>query len=122
MEIHILLWSVIFFVAAASFGLYMLIRVFRRLQRQTAVMLLHGIFAGFGVGLLFYFSAFERNSEVPYGSIFFFIVAVFGGVFMVMWDKIMIRKMPRLFPLIHASAAVTGLILLVFYMLRHNLF
>ena len=73
-------------------------------------MLLHGLFAAAGFGILVYYSALELNSDIPYLSIFFFLVAVFGGIFMALWDKVMNRKMPRFFPLIHGSAAVDGIV------------
>ena len=98
----------------------MLTRVYRKLPRQNGVMMVHGIFAATAIGILFYYSAFELNTDVPYGSIFFFIVAVFGGLFMVFWDKIMNRKMPRYFPLFHAGAAITGFILLAIYAYQHS--
>jgi hypothetical protein len=122
MEIHSLHWVLIFFCLGASIGLYLISRVFRGLRRQTGVMMLHGIFAAAGIGLLIYHSAFIATTEVPYGSLFFFILAVFGGVFMVMWDKIMNRKMPKIFPVLHGLAATTGLILLILFMIRHHQF
>jgi FtsH-binding integral membrane protein len=122
MEIHSLHWVLIFFCLGALIGLYLISRVFRGLGRPNGVMMLHGLFAAVGIGVLFYHSAFEATKEVPYASIFFFILAVFGGVFMVMWDKIMNRKVPKLFPVLHGAAAATGLILLVLFMIRHHLF
>src|SRR5678816_148440 len=119
MEIHHMQWALIFFGITALIGLYMLSRVFRGLPRQNGVMLVHGLFAGFAIGILFYFSANDPTTGIPYASIFFFVIAVFGGVFMVLWDKIMNRKMPKYFPLIHASAAVTGLVLLIVFVLNH---
>ncbi|MBK0402434.1 hypothetical protein I5M27_05520 [Adhaeribacter sp. BT258] len=120
MVIHHLEWALIFFGLAALVGLYMLSRVFKKKPRQNSAMLLHGLFAGFAIGILFYFSAQETNSEIPYASIFFFIVAIFGGAFMATWDKIMNREMPRYFPLLHASAAVTGIVLLILFVIKHN--
>ncbi|MFC5269811.1 hypothetical protein [Adhaeribacter terreus] len=120
MEIHHLQWSLIFFGLAASIGLYMFSRVLQGKPRQNGAMLIHGLFAAVAIGILFYFSAQEVNSEIPYASIFFFIIAIFGGAFMAMWDKIMNRKMPRYFPLMHAGAAVTGIILLIIFMVQHS--
>ena len=121
MKIHLLQWSLIFFLITASIGLLMITRFYRGLPRRNITMLIHGIFAAAAVGVLFYYSALEFNSEVPYGSIFFFIIAIFGGILMAMWDKIMNRKLPRFFPLFHAGAAVTGVVLLVVFMLRHHM-
>ncbi len=120
MEIHGFTWALVFFGITATIGLYMLTRFFRGLSRQNGVMMLHGIGAGTAIGILFYYSAFELNTEVPYASIFFFIVAVFGGLFMAFWDKIMNRKMPKYFPLFHAGAAVTGFLLLLIYVINHS--
>ena len=120
MIIHSFTWALIFFGFTALIGLYMLSRVYRKLPRQNGVMIVHGIGAATAIGILFYYSAFELNTEVPYPSIFFFIIAVFGGIFMVLWDKIMNRKMPKYFPLFHAGAAITGFVLLVLYALNHN--
>jgi len=119
MELQALHWALIFFGLAASVGLYMLSRIYRKLPRRNGTMLLHGIFAAAGICLLFYASAFELNENVPYLSVFFFIVAVFGGVTMAMWDKIMNRKLPKFFPLFHAGAAVSGIISLIVHILNH---
>ena len=119
MEIHAFTWSLIFFGITACLGLYMLSRFFQGLKRQNAVMILHGMGAAVGIAILFYYSASELNSEVPYPSIFFFILAVFGGLFMAFWDKIAKRKMPKYFPLIHAGAAVAGFVTLAYYVFTH---
>ena len=120
MEIHSFTWALLFFGITAVIGLYMLRRFTKGLPRQNGVMILHGIGAATAIGILFYFSAFEVNSEVPYASIFFFIVAVFGGLFMVFWDKIMNRKMPKYFPFFHAGAAITGFVLLAIYVFNRG--
>lgn len=120
MKIHAFTWSLIFFAVTASLGLYMLSRYFRGLGRQNAVMILHGMGAAVGIAILFYYSAFELNTEVPYPSIFFFIVAVFGGLFMAVWDKVMNRKMPKYFPLFHAGAALAGFVTLAVYVFTHT--
>ena len=120
MAIHSFTWALIFFGVTALIGLYMLSRVYRKLPRQNGVMMLHGIGAATAICILFYYSAFEVNTNVPYPSIFFFIIAVFGGLFMVFWDKIMNRKMPKYFPLFHAGAAITGFVLLAIYAYQHS--
>ena len=120
METEYIKWALIFFGIAAVIGAYMISRVFRRLPRQTGAMLLHGLFAGFAIGCLFYFSAMETTKNIPYASIFFFVLAVLGGVFMAMWDKIMNRKMPKYFPVMHASAAITGIVLLIIFLFNHR--
>jgi len=119
MEIHHLQLSLVFFGLAALVGLYMLSRFYRGLQRRNGTMLLHGLFAAAALGILIYYSAFESSNNVPFASIVFFIIAVFGGLFMAVWDKVMSRKMPRYFPLVHAGAAVTGVVLLIVFMLNH---
>ena len=120
MAIHSFTWALIFFGITALIGLYMLSRVYRELPRQNGVMIVHGIAAATAIGILFYYSAFEVITEAPFASIFFFIVAVFGGIFMVLWDKIMNRKMPKYFPLFHAGAAITGIILLAIFAFNHS--
>jgi NAD/NADP transhydrogenase beta subunit len=122
MEIHTPIYILFFFCLAASLGLYLISRVFRGLPRKNSVMMVHGLFAASGMGLLIYHSAFEPTKEVPYASLFFFVIAIFGGVLMVMWDKIMNRKMPKIFAVLHGSAALTAIILFVIYMIRHNHF
>jgi hypothetical protein len=93
----------------------MLSRYYRGLGRQNGVMMLHGIGAATAIAILFYYSAFELNTEVPYASIFFFTLAVFGGLFMAFWDKVVNKKMPKHFPLFHAGAAVAGFLTLAYY-------
>lgn len=119
MELHTQQWALIFFGLAATVGLIMLRRYYRKLPRRNLTMLIHGIFAAAGICLLFYYSAFEQNANVPYLSIFFFILAVFGGITMAMWDKVMNRKLPRYFPLFHAGAAVSGIISLIIHLMNH---
>ncbi|HSI91412.1 MAG TPA: hypothetical protein VK927_09880 [Adhaeribacter sp.] len=120
MENHPLLMVLIFLGAAALLGLYLISRYFRRLPRQNLIMMIHGFLAAAGVGTLFFHSAFSPNTEIPYASLFFFIVAIFSGILMAIWDKIMNRQMPQLFPLVHAGAAVTGLALLVMFIIKHQ--
>ena len=122
MGIHLLHWVLIFFCLGASIGLYLISRVFRRLPRQNGIMMVHGLFAAVGMGSLFYYSAFEPSFDIPYASIFFFVLAIFGGVLMVMWDKIMNRKLPRGIPIAHAASAITGIVLLVLFMFQHHVF
>lgn len=120
MEIKMLHWSLIGFGLAASVGLYMLTRFYRSLPRQNSAMLLHGAFAATGISLLFYASVFEENSNVPYLSVLCFIVAVLGGITMAMWDKVMNRKLPAYLPLLHAGAAIAGVISLIVHVLNHQ--
>lgn len=119
MEIHAFTWALIFFAVTASIGLYMLSRFYRGLKRQNAVMILHGMAAAVAISILLYYSAFELHTEVPYPSIFFFTVAVFGGLFMAFWDKIVNKKMPKHFPLFHAGAAIAGFLTLAYYVITH---
>lgn len=119
MPIHSFTWALIFFGITASIGLFMLSRFYRGLPRRNGVMILHGIGAAAAMGVLFYASAFQLNSNVPFGSIFFFTIAVFGGLFMAFWDKVVNRKMPRYFPLFHAGAALTGFVLLVIHVISN---
>ena len=119
MEIHSFTLALIFFGITATIGLYMLRRFYRRLPRQNGVMILHGIGAAGAIGILLYASAFEQNSNVPFGSIFFFTIAVFAGLFMAFWDKIVNRNMPKYFPLFHAGAAITGFVLLAIHVISH---
>ncbi|MDX5442310.1 MAG: hypothetical protein LPJ89_00830 [Hymenobacteraceae bacterium] len=112
--------TIVLFIMAAIMGAYMFTMVLSRRPRPNWTLLLHGAFAATAISLLIYYSAMHTEESAPTASIVFFILAVFGGFIMLIIDKVMSRRVPVYFPLLHAGAAVTGLVLLVIYVINHS--
>ena len=106
-----LLPALALFALAAVIGMYMLTRVLRDTLPPWLAVVLHGAFAATGLVLLLY-SAFMAGSAPPPILLFasvVLVIAALGGFVLVSFH---LRKKtpPRALALIHAFAAVVGVL------------
>ena len=107
----------IFFIIAAVGGITMAVLVFKNKRRPILLVALHGIVALGGFGALVYYSGISfqtGHSKTPWGSLAFFSIAIAGGLLMFFRDKYMKVGIKKWMPLVHGSAALIGIILLLF--------
>jgi hypothetical protein len=111
-----MLTSAIFiFVIAAAFGLMLITRVFRGTPRPMGIIIGHGIFAATGLMLVLIY-VIQNAEKSPMLSLIIFGVAALGG-FLMLFIDISGKTIPKGVAIIHALAAVTGLILLVLFVM-----
>src|SRR6185503_1323521 len=100
------------FLAAALFGIYMALRVFRGVVPPWAAVIVHGLLAASGLLVLLY-SVFTgaQSMAVIVGAVLL-VVAALGGFFMFSYH---LRKAvpPKGIVVVHALAAVIGVLALL---------
>ncbi len=104
--------SIVLFLVAALFGLYMAARVFSGNPPPWIAVILHGVLAASGLLVLIY--ALFTGAEpalVTIGAALL-VIAALGGFFMFSYQ---LRKAvpPKAVVVIHASAAVIGVVCLL---------
>ena len=117
-----LLTITIFFIITASIGAYLLTLVLKDKKRPIYIVAIHGIMAITSFALLLYFSGSSVGGiqmgnikGVPNNSITFFGIAIVGGAYMFVRDKILKKGIQKWMPFVHAGAALAGIILLFVY-------
>jgi hypothetical protein len=104
--------SIVLFLAAALFGLYMAARVFGGNVPPWIAVILHGVLAASGLLVLLYalFISAQATSVVI-GAVLL-VIAALGGFFMFSFQLRMAAP-PKAVVVIHASAAVLGVVCLL---------
>ncbi|HEX8546621.1 MAG TPA: hypothetical protein VF691_06635 [Cytophagaceae bacterium] len=112
----------IFFIITALGGAVLLTFVLKDKNRPMYIVAIHGLMALTSFALLLYFSGSEVGGVqmgnikgVPNNSIVLFSIAIIGGVYMFVRDKIMKKGIQKWMPFVHASAALLGIIFLFIY-------
>jgi hypothetical protein len=107
-----ILISIALFLTAALFGLYMAARIFGGKLPPWGAVILHGLLAASGLLVLLYalFTGTQPASVMIGAALL--VVAALGGFFMFSFQ---LRKLapPKAFVVVHALAAVLGVVCLV---------
>jgi hypothetical protein len=105
---------IIIFSITALLGGTLLNFVLNNKKRPMFIVALHGIFALFSIGSLYYYVADENMDlkHAPMTCAVVFGFAAIGGIYLLIRDKILDQPIPKWMPFIHAGAAVTGYVLL----------
>lgn len=100
------------FLSAALFGLYMASRIFRGTLPPIAAVALHGLLAASGLLILLYAIFTGAQSTVLLVAAGLLVVAALGGFVMLSFH---LRKQapPKALVVIHALAAVIGVVALL---------
>jgi FtsH-binding integral membrane protein len=110
-----LLTAIILFVFAAIFGLLVLLSVLKNKTTPKPAVFIHGLLAAAGLAIVAWY-VIENSNNAPMASLIVFLVAALGGF--VMFGRDMTnRSVPKGLALIHAGAAVVGLLLLVLFVI-----
>ncbi|MBO9702044.1 MAG: hypothetical protein J7604_17685 [Sporocytophaga sp.] len=109
-----ILYSIILFAVAAVFGLILLIAVFKNQPTPKPVVFFHGLIAASGLGVLAFDVIKSGQNKL---SLFLFIAAALGGFTMLTVD-LKKKPVPKAVALIHVTAAVAGLLLLILFVIR----
>lgn len=108
-----LIGAIILFVLAAIFGFILITKVFRNSPRPMGAILAHGLIAASGLVLVLIY-VIKNAEKSPMTSLILFVVAALGGFIMFGLDMSK-KNVPKGLALIHAGAAVAGLILLILF-------
>ena len=102
-----------FFAIAAAFGLILFLQLACDRPTLKPVVVLHGIFAVFGLGLLVTYFIHHYHKNLL-SSVIILSLAALGGLTLLSFD---LRKKapPKLLLFLHPIAAMIGLIFLVSY-------
>jgi len=106
---------IILFSLAAIFGLTLLTFVLRGKETPKGIVFLHGPIAATALILLIIYVVNNTVSPVP--SMVLFIIAAIGGVILVIRDFTR-KSVPKSLAVVHGLIAVTGLILLIMFVLK----
>lgn len=107
-----LIAAIIIFALAASGGLFLLSYVLRSKETPKGVAFIHGSVAAVGIVLLIIYCSIYSPS--PWISLVLFILAAFGGFFM-MYKDLTGNPVPKSVAIIHGLVAVISFILLVVF-------
>jgi hypothetical protein len=110
-----LIFAVALFVLAAIFGLILITKVFKGVPRPNKIILAHGLFAATGLVLVLIY-VLQNAERSPVASLIVFAIAALGGFLMFGLDMSK-KPVPKGLAVVHASAAVIGLILLIVFIL-----
>src|SRR5690242_13465235 len=104
--------SIILFLTAALFGLYMAARVFGGNLPPWMVVILHGVLAASGLLVLVYALFVGAQAAAVVTGAVLLVVAALGGFFMLSFQ---LRKAipPKAVVVVHALAAVLGVVCLI---------
>ncbi len=104
-----------FFVLAVFFGFIVFIQLLCDRPSFKPAVLLHGLVAVTGLGCLIAYTILHAGSK-PILSVVVLCIAALGGLTLLSFD---LRKkpIPKLILLLHPLAAVTGLGLLIYYLI-----
>lgn len=109
----LILTALIFFIAAALLGGYLLSFVMFNKETPKGIAFIHGPLAAIGLVLLIV--ATVLYTPRPWVSLIIFLLAAGGGGILILRD-ITGKSLPKWLALIHGVAAITGIILLfIFY-------
>jgi len=99
--------SIVLFLTAALFGLYMAARIFRGALPPWAAVILHGLLAASGLAVLLYALYLGEQSTVLLAAAGLLVIAALGGFVMFSFQ---LRKAlpPKPLVVVHALAAVAG--------------
>lgn len=105
--------TIILFALAAVLGLIVAIAILQNKETPKAAVFAHGAIAAIGLVLLIIY-AVQNPDNYPQISIIIFVIAALGGFYLFANDM---RKQPGPKPvvIIHALAAVTAFVLLLFF-------
>ena len=106
--------SIILFAAAAIFGLLILIPLLQNKQTPKPAVFIHGALAATALIILIIFTI-NTAGDSPIISIVLFIIAALGGFTLAYRDLILKKPGPKGLAVIHAVAAVTGFLILLFF-------
>ena len=107
-----ILTSILLFLTAALFGLYMAARVFGGNLPPWIAVILHGVLAASGLLVLLYALFVGAQSAAAVIGAVLLVVAALGGFFMFSYQ---LRKAipPKAVVVVHALAAVLGVVCLI---------
>lgn len=108
-----LITAIVLFVIAAFFGLILLKSVLRNQPTPKPAVFAHGLIAAAGLVLLLYY-VITHAEKLPIASLIVFVIAALGGFVMFFMDMSK-KPIPKGIALIHAAAAVIGLVLLLLF-------
>ena len=102
-----------FFAIAAAFGLIVFIQLACERPTLKPVVILHGLFAVSGLGLLVTYLVNHYHKNLLIGVIIL-VLAALGGLTLLSFD-LKKKAPPKLLLFLHPLAAIIGLIFLVWY-------
>ncbi len=108
------LLSLILLLVAMIFGSLTLIRILKNKRTNKPIVVLHGVFAGFGLLMVLTYIAMGHTSTLPIVGATFLGIAAVGGFIMFGID-ISKKRVPKSLAIGHPILAVIGVLLLVYY-------
>jgi hypothetical protein len=110
--------TIFIFAFAALLGIILLSYVLRNKETPKGLAIIHGSIAALGLILLI--TLIIISPAKAYLSLIFFVLAGLGG-FTIMYRDLTGKFLPKWLALGHGLIAVTGFILLIVYLLQHQL-
>lgn len=110
-----LAFTIIVFILTASGGIFMLAKVLSDRRPPRSVVYIHGILAAAAYGLVVYYS-FGTNNGFMEATTIFLTVALLVGLTLFGIDLFK-KRIPKVGAVIHGTAAIAGIILLIIYAL-----
>jgi hypothetical protein len=110
-----LIFAVALFIFAAIFGLVLISKVFKGVPRPNKIILAHGLFAATALVLVLTY-VLQNAERSPVASLIVFAIAALGG-FLMFGLEMSKKPIPKGIAIVHAGAAVAGLLLLIVFML-----
>ncbi|HEX8545440.1 MAG TPA: hypothetical protein VF691_00685 [Cytophagaceae bacterium] len=112
---NLLIVSLVIFALAAVFGLVILLRILKGDATPKPAVFVHGLLAAVGLGHLIYYVV-NNIEKPPTTSLVILLVAALGGFFLFFMDMAK-KPLPKSVALIHAGAAVVGVVMLVLFII-----
>jgi hypothetical protein len=112
-----LIAAIVLFLIGGIFGLVNLIAILQDKPTMPLTVLMHGIFVFIPLLMVITYAATGHGSTLFYVSLGFFIAAALGGFTLLAYD-LQKKPIPKAIAIVHPMIAVTGLILLIIFVVE----
>lgn len=109
--------GVIFLTFTVLFGLINLSAILKNRNPPKPILLLHGVVALFAILVIIGYVVAGNTASLLIAALTFFILAGLGGLALLSFN-LRRKPIPKMIAIIHPLVALTGIVLLVVYMIQ----
>lgn len=109
--------ALVLLLAAMPLGLIVLTRILKHKRTPKPIVVLHGIFAGFGLLIVLTYIALGNITILSVSGALLLLFAAAGG-FVMFGIDVSKKPVPKALAIMHPILAASGVIILIYYAVR----